>query len=271
LSGASVSEGFRIIFMRAAEKKDLIAGGTVAVVFMGLALLVAACSDQPLQTPNNNVESPAPDDSSDPENTDGDDAGGAKPIKPSGCPEPPVVHPDDLPNGFLAPVTASVVRVVDGDTAHFKMNDVEVDVRFLYVNTEETHDERTTQFGIDTAKAFDKILRTAKDVKVAPEEDPKKPGSPHLDTYGRTLALVFLENELFQTRMVREGWTAYYTQFGCAKEPIHDSLLWSEAEARANERGIWEKGHPTDYSIVLADWIGNQKCRPNPYKTAYCK
>lgn len=71
--------------------------------------------------------------------------------------------------------------------------------------------------------------------------------------------------------MIRDGWTPYYTQFGCAKEPLHDAMIWAEAEAKANERGVWAEGHPTDYSIVLKEWIGSRTCRPNPYKTAYCK
>jgi hypothetical protein len=29
-------------------------------------------------------------------------------------------------------------------------------------------------------------------------------------------------------------------------------------------------GYPTDYSVVLDDWIPKNRCRPNPYFEPYC-
>jgi endonuclease YncB( thermonuclease family) len=113
------------------------------------------------------------------------------------------------------------------------------------------------------------MLKAGKEFAVAVQEGTPK-GTPLLDTFGRTLGLVFVDGTLFQTTLVRDGYTAYYTQFGCAASPIHEALLYAEAEANANKRGIWQAGHPTSYETVLARWMGKSTCRPNPYKGAYC-
>ena len=94
---------------------------------------------------------------------------------------------------------------------------------------------------------------------------------PDLDPFDRWLGLVFVDGELFETRLVREGLSAYFTEFGCAPEPLHTALLLAEAEARANRRGIWAPGHPTDYAAVFSRWFGSSRCRPNPFRNQpYC-
>lgn len=196
----------------------------------------------------------------------------AKPFVESGCPAPPVVTPDNLPAGYLPKAKVQLDYVVDGDTAHFIFPDGERTCRFLFVNTEESHGAETTDFGIATGPIVDGWLRAATTIEVAFERDNQDPTMASLDPFDRWLSLIFVDGELLQTRIVREGLSAYYTQFGCPKSPIHEALLYAEAEARANERGIWAPGHPTDYSQVLAQWIGSRTCRPNPFKNQpYCK
>ena len=260
--------GISAVHSRGSLGAALSAVGVIGGLVSGL--LGAACSVDVAAAPSTAERGGNP--STNTPATASDDGGTSAPLKPSGCPTPEVVAPADVPAGFLAPQKVTLVRVVDGDTAHFMFPGVaaEVIVRFLYVNTEETHDTRATQFGVNTSSKVEEYLKGAQEIMVAPEEDKKKKGSAHLDTYGRTLALVFADGELFQERLVREGWTPYYTQFGCALDPIHRALVWSEAEAKANERGVWAPGHPVDYSAVLKEWMGSSTCRPNPYKQPYC-
>lgn len=194
----------------------------------------------------------------------------APPIKPSGCPAPGAVHPADLKTGFLPAEGVFYSRTVDGDTAHFIFKSGEKVVRFLWVDTEEKGGTGATAFGAATVPVIEGWIAATKIVTVSIEEDAQSPGQPALDAFGRTLGVVFLDGELLQTRIVREGWSAYYTQFGCAPPPIHEALLYAEAEARANERGIWQKGHPTNYRDVFERWLRGT-CRPNPYEEAYCK
>lgn len=198
------------------------------------------------------------------------DAAPADAVVPSGCPAPPVVTPATVPAGYLPVERVNLNYDVDGDTAHFYFASGDHIVRYLYVNTEESSGAGTTEFGKQSKVVMAKWLQEAKDIKVAVRQG-SKAGSPDVDPYGRWLGLVFVDGELLQTRMVREGLTAYYSLYGCASSPVHESLLYAEAEAWANKRGVWAPGHPTDYKVVLADWIGTKKCRPNPYDGPYCK
>lgn len=237
---------------------------------MSAAAAVCACSTAGLKTP--------------PPGAGGDDAGttedGAAPdpdaaaadaTVPSECPAPAALAPATAPSGFLRPVKVTLRFSVDGDTAHFDFpGQPDKIVRFLFVNTEESSGAETTQFGIQTKDVVRGYLQAAKDIQIAVQEDRPGTGLPNTDPYGRWLSLVYVDGDLFQTRLVREGLSAYYVLFGCAPAPVHEALLYAEAEANANDRGIWKAGHPTDYAQVLGYWIGNKTCRPNPFKGKYC-
>ncbi|MFO0605775.1 MAG: thermonuclease family protein [Polyangiales bacterium] len=194
------------------------------------------------------------------------------PFVDSGCPASAPVPLSMVPStGFLAPVRARFVRAVDGDTAHFVVPiRGEIIVRMLWVNTEESHGTETTAFGVATGNWAMQVMPSVAEYTLVPQADSRNPTQPALDPYDRTLALVFADGELWQRRLVREGRTAYYTDFGCAPMPIHNALLYAEAEARAAGRGIWAPGHPTDYAEVFSRWISN-RCRPNPFRAQpYC-
>lgn len=190
--------------------------------------------------------------------------------EPSPCPAPVAPTPADVPEGYLASAAVELVRVVDGDTAHFLFDGREEIVRFLYVNTEESHGSETTAFGTATEARVRDEIEAATEIVVAVREEWDAPGEPDLDPYDRWLSLVFVDGTLFQTHLVQEGLSAYYTRFGCAPDPVHTSMVFAEAEARAARRGIWAAGHPTDYEDVLESWIGDSDCRPNPYREPYC-
>ncbi len=194
------------------------------------------------------------------------------PFVDSGCPASAPVAPAMVPaTGFLAPVRGRFVRAVDGDTAHFTIPiRGEITVRMLWVNTEESHGAETTPFGVATATWASQVMPTVTEYTIVQQADARNPTQPALDPYDRILALVFADGDLWQRRLVRQGWTAYYTDFGCAPAPIHNALLYAEAEARAAGRGIWAPGHPTNYADVFARWIST-RCRPNPFRAQpYC-
>jgi endonuclease YncB( thermonuclease family) len=169
--------------------------------------------------------------------------------------------------------TVGLIRAIDGDTAEFGTQTIPSQkVRFLFVNTEESYGPETTAFGTASSAVIHNYLGDAGTIVLRVREDRGHPGQPSLDPYDRWLSLVFVDGDLFQTRIVREGLSAYYTQFGCAPEPVHSALLYAEAEARANKRGIWRDGHPTDYRRVFERWIGSSTCRPNPFQNErYCR
>lgn len=190
----------------------------------------------------------------------------------SGCPAPARITPEMVPADYLPVQRATYIRSTDGDTAHFALPIVgETTVRFLWVNTEESSGDERTAFGTRTSQEVARIMAAGTMFQVARHRASAGSSEPELDQFGRTLALVFMDGELFQTRLIREGWTAYYTAFGCPTAPLHQTLLLAEAEARANRVGIWAPNHPTNYVTVFAQWIGTRGCRPNPFRNQpYC-
>lgn len=249
-----------------------------------IALTALACDEAPLRGPP--VEPPDPDaglvadaglpaDASD-ERAVLDSSRDATPDAPVStvCPAPTPVTVADLPAGFLPPVKVTLAHAVDGDTAVFTFPSSpgpgDHSCRFLFVNTEESYGTETTEFGKFAKAQVSDWLAAAKDITVVVRRDGTNPSLPNVDPYDRWLSLVFLDGELVQSRLVRAGLTPYYTQYGCAPAPLHLNLLYSEAEARGSQRGVWAPGHPTDYREVLARWIGSSTCRPNPYLKPYC-
>ncbi len=168
--------------------------------------------------------------------------------------------------------SVTLLRGVDGDTAHFSVDGTDTKVRFLWVDTEEVHGPRATLFGTTVAHTVTAWIVGAKTLHLRRQLD--HIGRPHLDAYGRTLALVFVDGELVQIRMVREGLSPYYTKFGCAPVPLHQALLWSEAQARDQRRGVWAEHHPTDYRAESLRWLGKPRahgrCRPDPFTEPPC-
>jgi len=169
----------------------------------------------------------------------------------------------DVPEGFFPAVRVEVQSVVDGDTAHFVFPDGEHKVRFLWVDTEESRGERATGFGRSTERRARLAIEAARRVDVAVR---RKAGAPDQDAFGRWLGLVFVDGALYETRLVREGLSLYYTKFGCAPSPLHAALLAAEAEARTARRGVWAEGHPTDYGPIVAGWNARHPCRPDPFR-----
>ena len=96
---------------------------------------------------------------------------GADPVRSEGtCPAPREITVADLRAGFLAPSHVRYVRPVDGDTAHFAFADEgEASVRFLWINTEESHGRRTTDFGVETARVVAGYFASAHDFVVVRE------------------------------------------------------------------------------------------------------
>lgn len=235
-----------------------VSGVTVA---LAAAVLVAGCGPTPGQS---NLDSDGGEVDAAPDGPVEDV------LADSGCPAPAKITPAMVPSGYLPAQRANLGYSIDGDTAKYHLVSGEHTVRYLFVNTEESSGAETTAFGVKTKDVIAGWLQAATDIQVAARQG-KTAGTPDLDPYGRWLALIFVDGELLQTRLVREGYSAYYTAYGCAPAPVHDALLFAEAEARANRRGIWAPGHPTDYEKVLDDWIGSRTCRPNPYVAPYCK
>lgn len=131
-------------------------------------------------------------------------------------------------------VSAQVVRVVDGDTVDVTIDGQTVRLRLIGMDTPETVDPRSPVqcFGRE-ASAQAHTLLDGQTVQL--EADPSQ--GEH-DIYDRVLRYIWLpDGRLFNLEMIAQGYAHEYTY----RVPYRYQALFqaAEAEARAQERGLW--------------------------------
>lgn len=127
--------------------------------------------------------------------------------------------------------SATVTRVVDGDTVIARVGGEELRVRLIGIDTPETvaPGQPVECFG-PAASAFTHRRLEGRDVKL--EFDVER-----LDRYGRTLAYVWLGGELFNETLVREGY-AVVTTFPPDVRYV-DRFVAAQRAAREQHLGLW--------------------------------
>ena len=128
-------------------------------------------------------------------------------------------------------VPAVVTRVVDGDTAHMRVDGRDVDVRFIGIDTPETvaPDQPIECYGPQASAYTERRLEGR---RVELEFDVERE-----DRYGRTLAYVWLGDELFNETLVRDGY-ALVTTFPPDVRYV-DRFVAAQGDARRHDRGLW--------------------------------
>jgi micrococcal nuclease len=127
--------------------------------------------------------------------------------------------------------SATVTRVVDGDTVIAQVDGEELRVRLIGIDTPETvaPDQPVECFG-PAASEFARGRLEGEDVEL--EFDLER-----LDRYGRTLAYVWLGGELFNETLVREGYAAVTTFPPDVK--YVDRFVAAQRAAREQHVGLW--------------------------------
>ncbi|MBD3365904.1 hypothetical protein GF360_01020 [candidate division WWE3 bacterium] len=125
----------------------------------------------------------------------------------------------------------TVTSVVDGDTIHVLIEDTDVTVRLIGIDTPETnHPSEPVQcFGKEATQALKDLIL---DTEVALEKDVSS-----VDKYGRALRYVWSGDVLVNEFMVRNGYA-----FASAYPPdvkFQDRLDSAEEYARTNSAGLW--------------------------------
>jgi micrococcal nuclease len=125
-----------------------------------------------------------------------------------------------------------VTRVVDGDTAHVEIDGRDVTVRFIGIDTPESvaPDQPVECFGPE-ASAYTEDRLEGERVRL--EYDVERE-----DPFGRTLAYVWLGDELFNETLVREGF-ALVTTFPPNVAYV-DRFTAAQRDAREHDRGLWD-------------------------------
>lgn len=133
----------------------------------------------------------------------------------------------------------SVSRFVDGDTIAVTMNGKEEKVRFIGVDTPETHKPNTpVQCYGPAAAAFTKNTIGKQSIRLVSDSL-----STDRDRYGRLLRYVYLpDGSDLDEKLIAEGYGFYYPYF-----PFSKSTEFAAAEqaAMAAHKGLWGNCHPT--------------------------
>lgn len=132
-----------------------------------------------------------------------------------------------------------VVEFVDGDTVTVDMNGHKETLRFIGVDTPETHDPRKAVqcFG-KSAAAFTKNMIGNKSIRL--EADPL---NTNRDRYNRLLRYIYLPNgTLVNAEIIKQGYGFAYLSFPFTKA---EEFRQYEVDARQNSRGLWSSCQPT--------------------------
>lgn len=133
----------------------------------------------------------------------------------------------------------SIDHFVDGDTIAVRMNGHNETIRFIGVDTPETHKPNTpVQCYGPAAAAFTKNTIGNQQVRLA--LDPK---SSNRDRYDRLLRYVYLpDGTLVNEKLIEQGYGFYYPYFPFTKS---SEFARAERDAQAAHRGLWGNCHPT--------------------------
>lgn len=112
-------------------------------------------------------------------------------------PEQEEEEPESSPSNDR--MTATVASITDGDTIKVNMNGREETIRFILVDTPETKHPRigVQPFGPE-ASAFTEQQLSGKEVQI-------EPGIEERDRYGRLLAYIYVDGQMFNKRLLKEG------------------------------------------------------------------
>lgn len=133
-------------------------------------------------------------------------------------------------------INVDLVDTVDGDTAKFKMNGEKVTVRFLGINTKETVDPKRGEeaWGKEASDFTKEKLKNATKIELEFDEI-----ADEKDKYNRYLVWIWVDDELLQDLLVKEGLAETYMLQNNYK--YAGILQESEEIAKNNKLGIWSE------------------------------
>ena len=167
---------------------------------------------------------------------------------------------------FMVNVNAQKLEVnldkcVDGDTAWFYLNSEKIKARFLAIDTPESTN-KIDPFGKEASNFTCNLLTNADKIELEYDDNSDK-----LDKYDRHLVWVFVDDELLQDLIIKEGLGEVAYLYDDYK--YTNILEASELIAKANKIGMWQETNDYLYvilgigifTIVLIISIFNKKVR----------
>lgn len=123
-------------------------------------------------------------------------------------------------------------KCVDGDTAWFNINGEKIKARFLAIDTPESTN-KIEPYGKEASEFTCNLLKSAKKIEIEYDDNSDK-----FDKYNRHLVWVFIDDELLQNIIVKEGYADVKYLYGDYK--YTDILKKSLIEAKANNLNMWK-------------------------------
>ena len=151
---------------------------------------------------------------------------------------------------FIVNVDAQKLEVtldkcVDGDTAWFYLDNEEIKARFLAIDTPESTTKKEA-FGKEASDFTCDLLKNANKIEIEYDENSDK-----LDKYDRHLVWVFVDDNLLQDLIIKNGLGEVEYLYGDYK---YTSILEaSEILAKTNRVGMWNDTY--DYLYIIGTII----------------
>ena len=151
---------------------------------------------------------------------------------------------------FIVNVDAQKLEVtlnkcVDGDTAWFYLDNKEIKARFLAIDTPESTTKKEA-FGKEASDFTCNLLKNANKIEIEYDENSDK-----LDKYDRHLVWVFVDDNLLQDLIIKNGLGEVEYLYGDYK---YTSILEaSEILAKTNRVGMWNDTY--DYLYIIGTII----------------
>lgn len=146
--------------------------------------------------------------------------------------------------GSAAAGNAVVTKETDGDTLHVMINGVDESVRFIGIDTPETHGRNglVECFGKEAAEHTASLLPVGTAVRIVRDAEAR-------DRYGRLLAYIYRakDNLFVNLALARDGYADVLT---FPPNVAHaDEFVAAVREARDANRGLWGKCGSADVPI----------------------
>lgn len=147
-------------------------------------------------------------------------------------------RPEETPHNKFS---ATVIRVVDGDTLHVNIQGRDIDIRLLMVDSPEDVKPGTPiePFGPTAASYAKQLLTPGKQVQI--ETDTTMKGK-----YGRLLCYLWVDGKMYNELLLQKGYArvAYVESPNTKYESVFKSM---EVKAKSAKLGIWQiDGYVTD-------------------------
>ena len=151
----------------------------------------------------------------------------------------------------LDKIEVKLNKCIDGDTAKFYVNNKVETVRFLAINSPELGDSNhgDEPYSVEARDFTCEMLTNASLIEL--EFDPK---SNKKDKYNRLLAWIYVDNELLQSKIIKEGLAE--VKYIYDDYMYVDELRILETSAKGNNLGIWYSNTnnnflPLSFSIII--------------------